>query len=120
MNSNAKKILKITSLSVFFIFIFAYAIFRSSDLIFGVKIKNVNIIDGAKFTDNILKISGNAKNATFIGLNGREISIDQGGNFSETIALLVGYNVINIKAKDKFGYVDEKNYKLIYGTESTF
>ena len=36
------------------------------------------------------------------------------GNFNETIALLLGYNIINIKAVDKFGHKDEKNYKLIY------
>jgi hypothetical protein len=83
-------------------------------LIFGVKIKNVNIVDGTRFTESILEITGNAKNATKLSLNGREISIDQKGNFNETVALLLGYNVITIKAEDKFGYMDEKNYKVIY------
>ncbi|MCE9548844.1 hypothetical protein K8Q98_00360 [Candidatus Nomurabacteria bacterium] len=114
MNHNAKKILKIASLSIFFIFIVVYAFFRSYDLIFGVKIKNVNILDGVKVTESIMKIEGNAKGAINLSLNGRELSIDQEGNFSDTIALLSGYNVINIKAEDKFGFVDEKNYKLIY------
>ena len=114
MNNNAKKIIKIAGLSIFFILIIIYAFFRSEDLIFGVKIQNVNIVDGATLADNILKITGNAKNAIKLTLNGREISIDQQGNFSETIALLGGYNIINIKAEDKFGNIDEKNYKLIY------
>jgi len=83
-------------------------------LIFGVKIKNVNITDGIKAADSILKVVGNAKNAINLSLDGREISIDENGNFNETIALLSGYNIINIRVKDKFGYVDEKNYKLIY------
>lgn len=114
MNKNIKKTVKITSLIVFFVLIISYGFFRSSDLLFGVKIKNINIIDGAKVTNSVLKITGNAKNATHLTLNGREISIDQKGNWSETIALLLGYNVISIKAQDKFGYVDEKNYKLMY------
>lgn len=114
MNSNVKKIIKIASLSVFFILIIFYALFISKDLIFGVKIKNVNLIDGATITESVLKITGNARNAIKLTLNGREISVDQQGNFDETIALLLGYNIINIKAKDKFGYVDEKNYKLIH------
>ena len=67
-----------------------------------------------KVATSIEKIIGNAKNATNLTLNGREISVDQEGNFNETIALLPGYNIINITAKDKFGYVDKKNYKLIY------
>src|SRR3989344_7823408 len=114
MRTDVKKILQIVGFSIFFLLIVIYAFFRSQDLIFGVKIKNVNIVDGIKISNSILKITGNAKNATNLTLNGREISIDQEGNFNETIALLIGYNIINIKAEDKFGYVDEKNYKLIY------
>jgi hypothetical protein len=120
MNTNAKKILQISGVSIFFLFIIIYAFFRSSDLIFGVKIKNVNIVDGAKIENAVTKVTGNAKNAINLVLNGREITVDQKGNFNETIALLSGYNIINITAKDKFGYVDEKNYKLIYATENTF
>lgn len=114
MQSDAKKIVKIVGFSVFFILIIIYAIFISKDLIFGIKIREVNLSDGAVFTENIVKLSGNAKNAIKLTLNGREISIDQEGNFGETIALLPGYNIVTIKAEDKFGYVDEKNYKLIY------
>jgi hypothetical protein len=114
MNTNAKKIIKMAGLSVFFILIIGYAFFVSRDIIFGVKIKNVNLSDGATLTDSFIKLAGSAKNAIHLILDGREISVDQQGNFNETIALLPGYNIINIRAQDKFGYVDEKNYKLIY------
>jgi len=114
MRSDAKKILRILLLIILFLFIIIYAFFRSKDLIFGVKIKNVNLNNGVKVTENIQKITGNAKNAIGLTLNDREISIDQQGNFNETISLLPGYNIINIKAKDKFGNSDEKNYQLIY------
>ena len=114
MNPNLKKIVKISGLSIFFILIFVYAFFRSHDLIFGVKIKNVNLTDGATVTSNVIKLTGNAKNAIKLVLDGREISVDQEGNFNETIALLPGYNIINIRAQDKFGNVDEKNYKIIH------
>jgi hypothetical protein len=113
MNQDTKKIVKIAGLSVFFILIATFAFWGSKDLIFGVKIRDVNIIDGSTVTNSVMNITGNAKNAINLILNGREISIDQGGNFTETIALLPGYNIINIKAKDKFGYVDEKNYQII-------
>ena len=114
MNTDIKKILKIASLSAFLLFIIIYAFFRTKDLIFGVKIEDVNIIDGTKITDNIIKITGNAKNAVNLTLNDRVISVDQKGNFDETIALLSGYNIISIKAQDEFGNNDEKNYKLMY------
>ena len=115
MNQDAKKIFKIGLFSLFFIFIIFYAFFTSRDLIFGVKITNVNIVDGAKMTESTLEIKGNAKNAINLTLNGREISIDKTGNFNETIILLSGYNVINIKARDKFGNIDEKNFRLFGG-----
>ncbi|MFA6353828.1 MAG: hypothetical protein WCW93_02765 [Candidatus Paceibacterota bacterium] len=113
MNQNTKKIIKIGGFSLFFILIIIYVIIGSKDLIFGVKIKNVNLVDGATVTENIIQITGNAKNAINLTLDGREISIDEQGNFDETIALLAGYNIINIKARDKFGYIDEKNYHII-------
>jgi hypothetical protein len=119
MNTNAKKIVKITGLSIFFLLIIIYALFRSKDLIFGVKIKNVDINgvaiqDGATITANTLEITGVARNAIDLTLDGREISIDQAGDFDETIALLPGYNIINLRAQDKFGNVYEKNYQLMY------
>lgn len=109
-----KKIIQLGSFFIFFLFIILYALFGSRNLISGVKIKNVNIVDGAKVTDPILEIKGNAKNATNLTLDDREISINEDGNFDETIAILVGYNIVSIKARDKFGYTDEKDYKLIY------
>lgn len=99
---------------MFFLLIAIFAFFRTKDLVFGVKLRNVNIKDGTSLTESVYEVTGNAKNATKLSLDGREISINQSGNFDETIALLSGYNIINIKAGDKFGSVDEKNYKLIY------
>jgi hypothetical protein len=109
---DVKKILKIAGFSLFFLFIIVYGFFRSEDLIFGVKIKNVNIEDGQTLEQSVLPITGNAKNAVNLSLNGRSVSIDKDGNFNETIALILGYNVVSIEAVDKFGNSDEKNYKL--------
>jgi hypothetical protein len=119
MNTNAKKIVKIAGLSIFFGLIIIYALFRSKDLIFGVKIRNIDINgapiqNGETITANTIEITGVARNAVHLTLDGRDISIDQLGNFNETIALLPGYNIINLRAQDKFGNVDEKNYQLMY------
>ncbi|HVU84004.1 MAG TPA: hypothetical protein VHC50_04140, partial [Puia sp.] len=76
-----------------------------------------NLADGSTVTSQVLNITGNARNAIELTLNGREISIDQAGDFGESLALLPGYNIISIRARDKFGHVDEKNYKLIYKTQ---
>ncbi len=110
----SKTSIKVGSLLIFFLIIAVFAFFGSKDLIFGVRIKNVSLANGATLNDSVLKVTGNAKNATNLILNGREISIDQKGNFDETIALLSGYNVIDIRAEDKFGNTDNRDYKLMY------
>ena len=114
MTLDAKKILKIGSLIVLSLFIIIYAFFRSKDLIFGVKIKGVNLVDGAKMTERVIEVAGNARNATLLSLNDRPISIDEKGNFKETIILNLGYNIVSLKAKDEFGKSDEKNYQLMH------
>ena len=113
MRTDIKKIIKITSLSIFIILIIIFAYSRSKDLVRGGEIKDVNIVDGAKVIDNIINITGSAKNANNLTLDGRVISVDLKGNFDEILALLPGYNIVNIKAEHEFGNVDEKNYKLM-------
>jgi hypothetical protein len=117
MRSDAKKLFKIGLIVILFLFILIYAFIRSKGLIFGVKIKDVNLTNGATVTEDIINLTGNAKNAINLTLNDREISINQAGNFNETISLLPGYNTITLKAKDKFGNSDEENYQLIYKQE---
>lgn len=114
MIDNPKKLIRYGLTGGFFLFIILYAFFNSRGLIFGVQIKNVNIVDGATVSNKVLKVTGNAKNAIKLVLNGREISLDQTGEFNETIILLKGYNIIQIEATDKFKHTDEKNYQLIY------
>ena len=115
MTQDAKKLARIFGLSIFFILIVGYAFFVSKDLLFGVKIRSVNIEDGTIFAEKVHTVTGNAKNAIHLTMNGREIPINQAGDFAETIALLPGYNIMNIRAEDKFGYVDEENFRLIGG-----
>lgn len=117
MQHNAKKIITLIAIVAFFVFILVYTFFISKDLIFGVKIRDVNLINGTNYTDSVVHINGNAKNAIHLLLNGREISIDQSGNFEETIALLSGYNVVSIVGTDKFGNTDLKIYQLTYSRE---
>lgn len=119
MVEDSKKLLKLSILLVFFLAIALYAFLGAKALIFGVKIKNVDLADGARVTESVQKVTGNAKNAVNLTLNGREISIDEDGNFDETIALLPGYNVISIRAVDKFGNIDEKNYQITYEAVET-
>lgn len=62
---------------------------------------------------SLVKIYGNAKKATRLTLNGRDIFIDKEGNFYEYVSPLPGFYVIEIKAVDRFGKIKEKEFKII-------
>src|SRR3989338_1679389 len=119
MITGTKKILGISLFSLFALIIFIYAVFTARGILFGIKIKNV-LINGqeagtfSKIGGQIIEISGRARNATHLYLNGLEISTDKERNWRESVALLPGLNIVNIKARDKFGNTDEKSYQLIY------
>jgi len=49
-----------------------------------------------------LVIEGVAKNAVFISINGRPITVDTAGSFKEKVILQNGYNDITIFANDRF------------------
>lgn len=113
MEKNFKQKL-ILGLSIgFFTFILIYGFFTTKEWILGINIKNLNITDNQTFTENPVKITGNAENASYISINDREIFIQKNGDFEEYVALLPGYNILEVKAKDKFGNEDIINYKLL-------
>ena len=94
-----------------FVFIGAFAYTKMNFLLKGVQIMATMDKSGSS---HIAKINGNAKNATHISLNGREIFIDKDGSFSEPIALLDGYSMLTLYAKDKFGNTAEKKFEVVY------
>jgi hypothetical protein len=62
----------------------------------------------------LAKVSGSASKAIYLTLNGREIFVDTDGNFSESIAVLPGFSVVTLDAKDKFGKTAEKKFEVVY------
>jgi hypothetical protein len=117
MPKDSKKLLKIAALAALALLLVFYALLRSSDLIFGIKIKNLALngqaMERGRIEEKVVQVTGNAQNAVRLALNGREIWIDRAGDFKETIVLLPGYNMISLSAWDKFGHQDEKNYQII-------
>lgn len=94
-----------------FIFIGIFAFMKMSFVLRGVQI----IAQVNKNNDSsIVEIQGNAKNATHLKLNGREIFIEKDGTFKESVALLPGLSVIGIEASDKFGKTKEKKFEIVY------
>lgn len=110
-SKNIKWWLGTMSFLTLFIFIGIFAFMKMSFVLRGVQI----IAQVNKNNDSsIVEIQGNAKNATHLKLNGREIFIEKDGTFKESVALLPGLSVIGIEASDKFGKTKEKKFEIVY------
>jgi len=111
MRDTTKKHIKTSFIIGLFLIIGFFSYFKTKDLFIGVNLK-VNGINDGNVTNSLVEISGKAKNATYLGINDRSIFIEPNGNYSESLLLLPGYNIITIKAQDKFNNQSEKVYKL--------
>lgn len=99
-----------------FTIIALFAYLKMGFLIRGVQISAT--INKEDASSAIAQVTGNAKNAIYLSLNGREIFIDKDGSFKEPVALLPGLSVVTLNAQDKFGKTFEKKFEVIY-KEST-
>src|SRR5574343_511417 len=94
---------------VFSVSIYSYAKMRI--VINGVKVK----AEIEKSENSPLAfIKGNARNAIYVSLNGREIFIDKDGTFKEPIALLGGLGVVTVEAQEKFGHKSKTPFPVVY------
>lgn len=119
LKTNQQKSIKwyigIGSCMVLFLAIGTFAYMKMNFLFNGVQITASIVRDP---DSSIVEIHGNAKNANYITLNGREIFVDRDGAFTERVALLPGLGVVTLEAQDKFGKTAQKKFELVY-KEST-
>ena len=70
--------------------------------------------NGSTVNFSLINIVGKARNITSISLNGRTIFIDEDGRIKERVLLSYGYNVLELKAQDRFGREIKKTLELVY------
>lgn len=92
-----------------------YGIFNFRTFISGPNVtisepQNGSTIEGSP----LVKIAGKASHISVITLNDREINVEENGNFNESLLLQEGYNVVEIKAKDKFDREIDKKIELFF------
>ena len=110
---NLKRIIKVVGTLGFFIFIIIYSLFRMKTISTGVDLVVQNIENGGIYTEGVLEIKGNAKRAKVLEINGREISINQNGDFTDFLVLSPGYNIITVSAEDKFGKITKETFEVM-------
>jgi len=107
------RIMRITGISILSALIIAYAIWRSLNYARGPEIDVALPMNGASISSPTVTINGRALRVNSLSLNGRPITVDQQGNFSETLIVFPGMNVITLSAQDQFGRNTQKELEIV-------
>lgn len=78
-------------------------VYNVKDMVFGTPLKVHTIADGSTVNNPYISITGSAKHAQSITINGRPIGVDQQGNFTDGVILSPGYNIVEVAETDRFG-----------------
>lgn len=95
------------------VFIIGYAFFRSEDLLRGPKIFITFPNTETTIESENINVTGRVERIATLFMNGRQVFTDDGGNFNESLLLAYGYNIIELKAKDKFGRATSRTLELV-------
>jgi hypothetical protein len=89
------------------------------DLLLGAPLSIHTVSDGTTLTNGFLPITGNARHARTVSINGRPVAIDRSGNFADGVLLSPGYNVVEVALRDQFGKEKVKTYHLVLNNTDT-
>ena len=109
-NKNMKWWLGIISCLCLFLVIMVFSYEKMNFMWKGIRIE-ASILE--KDGSSVSEVKGVASKAIHLSINGREIFINKEGEFKESIALLPGFSVVTIEARDKFGKNVLKKFQVI-------
>jgi hypothetical protein len=98
---------------VFIIFLSVYIYFQFNRFLRGPSLSNISVSNNSVVTDSLLPVSGTLTNVDFAWLNGRQIFTNPRGEFEEDVLLLPGYNIIELRARDRFGRSFSKRFEIV-------
>jgi hypothetical protein len=90
-----------------------YGAFRAYPLIAGPSITVYAPHDGDYVASTTFEVSGLVKRATIIRLQGRPITIDTEGRFTETLVAQYPYTILVLEAEDAYGETVTKTLQVI-------
>lgn len=90
-----------------------YGGFRAYPLVAGPSITLYGLQEGDYVASTTFEVSGQVNRASVITLQGKPITIDTEGRFSETLVAQHPYTILVIEAKDAYGESVVKTIKVI-------
>jgi hypothetical protein len=114
LNKSLSSYIKFAVIVFFVVIIFGYTFFQARNIILGPVVEITEPLNGASVESSLIEVEGFVKNISHISMNGRQIFTDDKGLFGEKLLLSYGYNIITIKARDRFDREVERKLELIY------
>lgn len=108
-----RKRLEVVFIIILVLIAVAYGAFRAYPLVAGPSILLYGLQDGDYVASSTFEVSGQVKRSTSITLQGRPITIDTEGRFSETLVAQAPYTILVLEAKDAYGESVVKTIKVI-------
>ena len=113
MIMDPRRTLKLFLAIALILIITLYAVDKTKNLIIGPEINIRTPLNGAIVAESVLEIEGTARNISKISINDRQILIDQNGLFRDQLVVSVGYNIISVVGKDRFGKIKKVELEII-------
>lgn len=111
-----KKLIIFGTLSLLII-ILIYAFFNARLLLAGPQIIIKSPENGLTFDTPFIELVGEARNTSFISMNGNTIYVNEEGEFREQLLLPPGTSIIKIDARDRFERSTEETLWYTYNGE---
>jgi hypothetical protein len=97
---------------IFFLFAAGYALYEARGLLYGPEIDIASAATSVR--ESFVMIQGRAERITELRLNGKTISVTEGGDFSEPHLLAPGSNRIILEARDARGRTARETMDIVY------
>jgi len=112
--NRARFFLKIGAAAVIGAAVASYAAFETKRLLSGPQIRVFSPPSGITTTEALAAIEGEVRNSAAIYLNDRPVFVDERGQLREKLLLQSGYNIITLRARDRFGREKSEAIELVF------
>lgn len=112
-----RKLLQWTVVIIGILIILGYGIFVFKGIVWGPRIILNTHLNGFATTSPLITISGRAIRTTILFLNGATTTLDLAGNFSESLLLSRGYNIMTLEGFDKYGQETRETIEMTLKSE---
>ncbi len=116
MNMNRTATLRLIRLSTILFISFIIIIYAISRCLIYIHVPQIEIfqpVNGSAISSTTVTIIGRADRVNSLTLNGKTVFIDQSGNFTDTILVFPGVNIITLQAEDQFGRSIDDRLELV-------